>query len=237
MKSSAHRLFNALLLVLVSAGVSASAQKKDDYDMGKMQLVFLHAAPDWKPKDAAHAAQLRKEHRAFVAGLIESGRLALGGPMAGEGGLQEILVFKIDSLADALAASSESPAVKSGMFRAEGLSWYAARNLIKAPKKPLVMSDYVFGVLVRGPKWTAEETAETKKIQDGHMANINRLADTGKLVLAGPFVEGGERRGVFIFKVPTLAEAQALTDTDPAVIAGRLRIELHRWSVPEGMLK
>jgi uncharacterized protein YciI len=58
-----------------------------------------------------------------------------------------------------------------------------------------------------------------------------------KLVLAGPFVEDGDRRGVFIFKVPTLAEAQALTDTDPAVAAGRLKIELHQWSVPGGTLK
>ena len=67
---------------------------------------------------------------------------------------------------------------------------------------------------VRGSKWTKEQTEETKKIQEGHMANINRLAETGKLVLAGPFVDGGDRRGVFIFKIDSLSEAQALTDTD-----------------------
>ncbi|PYV91117.1 MAG: hypothetical protein DMG05_08055, partial [Acidobacteria bacterium] len=71
---------------------------------------------------------------------------------------------------------------------------------------------------------------------EGHLANINRLAEAGKLVLAGPFYGDGDRRGVFIFKVDSLAEAQALTDTDPAVIAGRLKIVLHRWSVPKGML-
>ena len=68
------------------------------------------------------------------------------------------------------------------------------------------------------------------------MANINRLAEMGKLVLAGPFVDGGDRRGVFIFKVASLSEAQSLTDTDPAVIAGRLKIVLYQWSVPKGML-
>jgi uncharacterized protein YciI len=89
---------------------------------------------------------------------------------------------------------------------------------------------------VRGAKWTKEQTEETKKIQEGHMANIARLAETGKLVLAGPFVDGGDRRGVFIFKLDSLSEAQALTDTDPAVIVGRLKIVLYRWSVPKGML-
>jgi uncharacterized protein YciI len=68
------------------------------------------------------------------------------------------------------------------------------------------------------------------------MANINRLAKMGKLVLAGPFYEDGDRRGVFIFKTESLSEAQALTDTDPAVIAGRLKIDLYRWVVPGGML-
>jgi uncharacterized protein YciI len=68
------------------------------------------------------------------------------------------------------------------------------------------------------------------------MANINRLAEAGKLVLAGPFVDGGDRRGIFIFKVGSLSEAQALADTDPAVIAGRLKIVLYQWSVPKGML-
>jgi hypothetical protein len=28
-----------------------------------------------------------------------------------------------------------------------------------------------------------------------------------------------------------------LTDTDPAVIAGRLKIVLYQWSVPKGMLR
>ena len=99
---------------------------------------------------------------------------------------------------------------------------------------PLARSNYIFGLLVRGPKWTKEETGATKKIQEGHLANINRLAEAGKLVLAGPFENGWERRGIFIFKVDSLEEAQALTDTDPAVMAGRLKIELHRRSAPKG---
>jgi uncharacterized protein YciI len=74
------------------------------------------------------------------------------------------------------------------------------------------------------------------RIQQAHLANIARLSKEGKLVLAGPFVDDGDRRGVFFFKVGKLAEAQALADTDPAVIAGRLKVELHLCSVPKGML-
>jgi uncharacterized protein YciI len=68
------------------------------------------------------------------------------------------------------------------------------------------------------------------------MANINAMAKTGKLVIAGPFENGGDYAGVFVFKVGSLAEAKALAESDPAVQAGRLVSEVHPWQVPEGSL-
>jgi uncharacterized protein YciI len=202
--------------------------------MGKMQMVFLRRSPEWKAQD--RAGHLGMEHRAYAEGLAKDGKLALWGEVNGNGDLREIMVVKTESFEEAQQMVESFPAVKAGMLMADALSWYAARNLIRTPQMPLTQSSYILGLLVRGPKWTKEQSEETAKIQEGHMANINRLAEAGKLVLAGPFYGDGDRRGVFIFKVDSLAEAQALTDTDPAVIAGRLKIELHRWSVFKGML-
>lgn len=44
------------------------------------------------------------------------------------------------------------------------------------------------------------------------MDNINRLAEEGKLVLAGLFMDGREERGIFIFDVETIEEARNLTE-------------------------
>lgn len=227
-------MFVGLLLALACA-VPLLGQETPKYDMGKIQLVFLSLSPEWKTSGPAR--QVMKEHRAFVESLMKEGRVAISGEVPGEGELREIMVIKTESLEEARQAAQSLPAVKAGMLKAEVLSWYAARNYITPPEMPLTPSSYVFGLLVRGPKWTAAETEETKRLQEGHMANINRLAEAGKLVLAGPFFDGGDRRGVFIFKVDTVEEAQALTETDPAVKAGRLKIELHRWAVPKGTLK
>jgi uncharacterized protein YciI len=224
----------ASVLTCLMSVASALAQQKPEYDMGKMQMLFLDQLPEWKTGDRDD--EIRKEHRAYVEGLTTNGKLALWGEVTSEGGLREIGVVKTESIEEARAMTQLFPAVKVGMLAADVLTWYAARNLVKPAQAPLTRSGYVFGLLVRGPKSTREQTEETKRIQEGHMANINRLAETGKLVLAGPFVDGGDRRGVFIFKVDSLSEAQALTDTDPAVIAGRLRIVLYQWSVPKGML-
>jgi uncharacterized protein YciI len=62
-----------------------------------------------------------------------------------------------------------------------------------------------------------------------HLANITRLADEGRLVVAGPFLDDGPLRGIFIFKVATVEEARALTASDPAIQAGHLEMELHPW--------
>jgi uncharacterized protein YciI len=91
------------------------------------------------------------------------------------------------------------------------------------------MTTYYVGFLYRGSKWTPEQNAETEALQKAHMANIQKLAQEGKLLLAGPFTDGGDLRGIFVFRVGSMAEAQALAETDPAVKAGRLRLELHPW--------
>ncbi|MGH9365560.1 MAG: YciI family protein [Thermoanaerobaculia bacterium] len=91
------------------------------------------------------------------------------------------------------------------------------------------MTTYYVGFLYRGPKWTPEHTPEIEKLQQAHMANIQKMAESGKLLVAGPFTDNGELRGMFVFRVATIEEAKGLAETDPAVQAGRLRIELHPW--------
>ncbi len=53
------------------------------------------------------------------------------------------------------------------------------------------------------------------------------MAEEGKLVLAGPFY--GDIRGIYIFDVDTIEEAKELTETDPAIKAGSLEMELIKW--------
>lgn len=90
------------------------------------------------------------------------------------------------------------------------------------------MRKYVMAFLKRGPN-RPSDPAEARKLQQGHMANIARMAKEGKLVVAGPFLDNGDLRGIYIFNVATVAEAEALTKTDPAIQAGSLAMELHPW--------
>jgi uncharacterized protein YciI len=88
------------------------------------------------------------------------------------------------------------------------------------------MKHYVMALLKKGPNRSQDSTTAAN-IQAGHMKNIGRMADEGKLVVAGPFEDDWDVRGIYIFNVATVEEAQKLTATDPAIVAGRLVMELH----------
>lgn len=90
------------------------------------------------------------------------------------------------------------------------------------------MKQYVMAFLRAGPNRSGSEE-ERAKLQRAHLDNIKRLADEGKLVLAGPFMHDGELRGIYLFDVKSVDEARALTESDPAISAGSLVMELLPW--------
>ena len=97
--------------------------------------------------------------------------------------------------------------------------------------EPSQMGTVYLVLLKKGPAWTAQETPETRAVQEAHMANIRAMWKAGKLIVAGPLGDPGEIRGVFVFQVSTLEEATSLAASDPAVKAGRLVAEIHPWWV------
>ena len=91
------------------------------------------------------------------------------------------------------------------------------------------MKKYVFCLLKTGTNTTASKE-ETQKLFEGHMANINKLAKEGKLVIAGPFMKNDRNyRGIYVFNIETIEEAKTLVATDPAIQAKLLEAELTPW--------
>lgn len=91
------------------------------------------------------------------------------------------------------------------------------------------MRKYVIAFLLRGDRVSEYTPEQRSEIQSGHMANIGKMADMGKLIVAGPFFGNDDLRGIYIFDVQTLEEAKALTETDPAIQAGVLKMDLKEW--------
>jgi len=74
-----------------------------------------------------------------------------------------------------------------------------------------------------------DATPEEYEILHKHFAFMESVRQRGKLVLTGPALDGSY--GIAIFKVTTMAEAEALVAEDPAVQAGLFGYTLHPLSV------
>lgn len=99
------------------------------------------------------------------------------------------------------------------------------------------MKTFVLCILKTGPKDAEIKGDERRKIFSGHFENINRLADEGKLAVAGPFGKNEKSyRGLYIFNVATLEEAEKLVMLDPAVEAGVFVPDLTLWYGSAAML-
>ena len=91
------------------------------------------------------------------------------------------------------------------------------------------MKKYIMAFLLRGDRVSEYTPEQRSEIQAGHMTNIGKMAEMGKLIVAGPFFGNEDLRGIYIFDVQTLDEAKALTETDPAIQAGVLKMDLKEW--------
>ena len=90
------------------------------------------------------------------------------------------------------------------------------------------MRNYVVALLKVGPNRN-QDAATAASLQRAHLDNIRRLLETGQLLMAGPFTDDGDLRGLYVFNVETIDDARRLTETDPAIAAGRLVMDLRPW--------
>jgi uncharacterized protein YciI len=250
LKARLWRIMNRLIsiLILLTIFISASrsiAQQKMEIPEGMAQyfMIFLKPGPN-RNQSPEEAEKLQTAHLSHFRNSVIAGKLVCVGPILTEGEIVGVSIYKTDTSEEAMQLAEGDPAVKAGRVVLEMHPWLGPEGLGKGyPEraKEKLLDQFEFdhfqlGLLYRGDQWTPEKTEATQKIQEGHMANINRLADEGKLIAAGPFTDNGPLRGIFVFTTKTIEEAKLLADTDPAVQAGRLKVVLHTWMVAKDVI-
>jgi uncharacterized protein len=230
------------LLIIASclmAGSLTLAQQKETPKprMVEFQMALLSKGPRWDATKEQERNLILKQHFANVVSMLDSGQAVIAGPMDDDRDLAGIFILRASSAAEAKNWIDNDPSIKAGLFSAELHPWWS-EDIFKKANSPLKMNTVYLAFLKKGPnrKEGDGETPEVQELQKAHLANINRLAEMKKLIAAGPFGDDGALRGIFVFRVGSLKEAQDLCATDPMIKVGRLALELHSWHVPEGVL-
>lgn len=94
-------------------------------------------------------------------------------------------------------------------------------------------------VLLRRPSDpTAYPEAELDRIQDRHLEFLDERRDAGLLVLAGPVWDQPDERlrGICLYRVGDVDRVRAIAERDPAVLAGRLAVEVMHFACPAGTI-
>jgi uncharacterized protein YciI len=92
---------------------------------------------------------------------------------------------------------------------------------------------YSFVFLNINPDAEKLSKEQSDKVMEGHMANINKLANEGRLLAAGPFEDGG---GMFILNTGSVEEVSDWLSTDTGIQAQRWNLEIFPYQSVIGSL-
>lgn len=116
----------------------------------------------------------------------------------------------------ALVGQTNNPDYDAGLARSLGADDYG-------------MKSYVLVMLKTGTNDTTDAEFINACFR-GHMENISRLVEEGKLIVAGPIGRNDKSyRGIFILNTSDIDKAAEMLQTDPAVKEKLLDAELYNW--------
>ena len=126
------------------------------------------------------------------------------------------------------------PPVARGVGCRAPVSRIPIREVIERIVIPSAFPARAEGLLKRPEDAPQLPQEKLEELQQGHLANLRAMAESGDLIIAGPVEDGGALRGILIFRTQDAGRIEELVARDPSIQAGRLELELHPWRVPRG---
>ncbi|MCI0525807.1 MAG: YciI family protein [Acidobacteria bacterium] len=212
--------------------------KPPQFDNETYQFGLLTRGPKSGGGDASEVQKLQAGHLAHIGKMAQAGKLFAAGPILDSGDLRGIFIFRAASADEVKTLAADDPMIKAERLKLEILPWFGSKGIgVKAmeehkknPDMKWTMKKHHLVLLRRGAQ-AGQPASEAQKLQLDHLWHIRRMMDEGKMLAAGPFLNNGELRGIFVFNTESAEEAKAWAEADPMVKAGWLKVEIHPWLV------
>lgn len=234
-KGSVSRLLLAFLASLAVAAAAAETGTPDAAGTVRYWFAFLRPNPDRKPIPEAEGKRIMAAHMANIQHMADEGILLASGPMGDPTPtIRGIFILVAPSLEEARRIVARDPTVAEGRNTSDVHAWLGPEGLGTAyfkakkehPESKDAMATHVLCLVTPGEDSRDGDTA----------AVIASLRDKGVPSAAGLVVGEPGFSGILIFKGEDLKKAADQLAAEPAVAAGRLRIEYHLWWTADGVL-
>jgi uncharacterized protein YciI len=204
---------------------------------GPYYVAFLRPDPSRKTLEKAESDRVQAAHMENIRSMARDGVLVAAGPFEDiPRTISGIFVFTVDSLQSARRIAAQDPTVIEHRNTVDVHAWqgpagigveYARLHKLD-PKTPENMQVHPLLMLHHGAAWD-QKTSERDELLRAHVRFADDLRRQGKLSAGGSVEAPDDLVDILIFKPMPDGEAQSLMLDDPAVKAGVLRVENHRW--------
>lgn len=242
---TSSRALAAALVAFALASASSETFAQLPPNMRTYVVALMKKGPAWSAESTPQANEAQQGDTAFLQKLEAAKTLIAAGPVNDSSELAAVLVLDVATAEEGTRVLAEHPAVKAGRLAPHVLLWYAEKGIgdgyvarkAQRPGEAIPLGDYQFGLLMRGSNTEPRSDDRAAEVQKGHIANLEAMHAAGLLVAAGPFGDGGDYRGIVVFRAADYPDVFDAVEKDPAVRAGRLFLRLYRWRVAEGVFK
>jgi uncharacterized protein YciI len=219
-------------LALSLAATSAAQEATTLY-----YVVFLRPDPAGKPLTKDDAERIQAAHMANIHKMAEEGVLVAAGPFEDDApAISGVFVLKARSIDEASRIAADDPTVREHRNTIDVHAWRGPAGIgdeyfrlhREHPETPENMGVQPIFLLRRGAAWNGSAPERVVALAQ-HQQYIDKLHRAGKLGAAGPVEADSDMLGLVVFHRIPLDEARQSIADDPAVKAGILRVEAHRW--------
>lgn len=108
-----------------------------------------------------------------------------------------------------------------------------------SPESPAMELDRFEFVLLKRPASSPSLSDDAlDRLQELHLTYLSAQIQAGTIRVAGPLDEQSDPtlRGMCLYQTGSLEQARIIASSDPAVLAGRLEIDLMFFYCPKGVL-
>jgi uncharacterized protein YciI len=219
---------------LIALALAAAAQETTSL----YYVVFLRPDPARKPLSKEEGERIQNAHMANIHKMAEDGLLAAAGPFENDPPpISGIFVMKAKSVDEARRIAGEDPTVREHRNTIDIHPWRTTAGIgdeyfrlhKEHPETPENMGIQPLMILTHGPAWNDTEPGQRVLPMASHILYVQKLHRAGKLAAAGNVERDPEIIGIVVFHRIPIEEARQAMAEDPAVKAGLVSIEAHRW--------